>query len=89
MRLRNLVFRQRRKSLEQQRPDLIFPEQVYNFLMREDGICKRATAAHQQDTEDECNNWRFSHVSFFLNEGEPEFARQTLVASGAVVVSVQ
>jgi hypothetical protein len=26
MRLPNLVFRQRRKSLEQQRPDLIFPE---------------------------------------------------------------
>src|SRR5208337_4463609 len=71
MRLRNLVFRQRRKSLEQERPDLVFPEQVDNFLMRQDGIRKRATAAHQQDTEDECNNRRFSHVSFFFNYGEP------------------
>src|SRR5208337_2112220 len=52
MRLRNLVFRQRRKSLEQQRPDLIFPEQVDNFFMRQDGICKQAQAAHQQDRED-------------------------------------
>ena len=47
MRLPNPVFRQRRKSLEKQRPDLIFPEQVDNFLMRQDGLCKRATAVHQ------------------------------------------
>ena len=69
MRLRNLVFRQRGKSLEQQRPDLVFPEQVYDFLVRQNGIRKRAAAAHQQDSENECNNWRFSHVSLFLNEG--------------------
>ena len=47
VRRRNLVFRQRWKSLEQQRPDLIFPEQVHNLLVRENGVCKRAHAAHQ------------------------------------------
>jgi len=57
--------------------------------MRQDGIRKQATGAHQPDTDDERNNWRFSPVSFFLNDGEPEIARQTLVASGAVVVSLR
>jgi hypothetical protein len=89
VRLRNLVLRQRRKSLEQQRPDLIFPEQVYDFLMRQDGIRKQATAAHQQDSEDKCNTWRSSHASFSVNGSEPEFVLQTLVASGAVVVSLR
>jgi len=89
VRLRNLVLRQRRKSLEQEGPDLIFPEQVYDFLVRQDGIRKRATGAHQQDTEDECNRWRFSHASFSLNEDEPEFTRQTPVASGAVVTLIR
>ena len=51
MRLLDLVFRQSRKSLEQQRPDLTLPEQVYNLFVRQNGVCGRAAAGHQQDQE--------------------------------------
>jgi len=42
MGLPDLVFRQSRISLEKEGLDLIGPEQVYDFLMRQNGICGRA-----------------------------------------------
>jgi hypothetical protein len=49
MGLPDLVFRQSRISLEKEGLDLIGPEQVYDFLMRQNGICGRAAAANEHD----------------------------------------
>ena len=49
MRFLDLVFRQSRISLEQEGLDLIGPEQVYDFLVRQNGIRGRTTAAHEHD----------------------------------------
>jgi hypothetical protein len=49
MRVPDLVFRQARKSLQEQRADFIGPEQVHDFLVRENGVGGRADAAHQND----------------------------------------
>src|ERR1035437_11092550 len=51
VRLFKLIIRQSRESFEQQRPDLIFPEQVHNLLMRQDGVCKRSEAADRHNSE--------------------------------------
>ncbi len=47
VRLSDLVFRQSRISLEQEGLDLVGPEQVHDFLVRQNGICGRATAGHE------------------------------------------
>src|SRR5581483_5935066 len=52
MRLPDLVFRQSRISLEQEGLDLIGPEQVYDLLVRQNGVCERGSTAHQQNDND-------------------------------------
>src|SRR5690242_971464 len=47
--LPDLVFRKSRISLEQEGLDLISPEQVYDFLVRQNGVRGRGSTAHQQD----------------------------------------
>ena len=54
MGLPDLVFRQSRISLEQQGSDLIGPEQVHDFLVRQNGVCGRTAAAHEHD-EKKCH----------------------------------
>lgn len=51
MRLLELLFRHSGISLEQKRGNLILPEQVNNFLVRENGVSERVTAARQQDQD--------------------------------------
>jgi len=52
MRLLDLVLRQSWISLEEEGLDLIGPEQVYNFLVGQNGVRKRGSVAHQQDDND-------------------------------------
>ena len=52
MRLFDLVFRQPRISLEQQGPDLVGPDEVHDFLVRQNGIRRRTAAAHEHDEEE-------------------------------------
>ena len=47
MGLLDLLFRESGISLEQQGPDLVGPEQVHDFLVRQNGVRERTTAAHQ------------------------------------------
>src|SRR5690242_9933633 len=57
MRLPDLVFRKSWISLEQEGLDLISPEQVYDFLVRQNGVRKRGSTAHQQDEHNcQCAN---------------------------------
>jgi hypothetical protein len=49
VRLFELVFRESRISLEEQGPDLVGPEQIHDFLVRQNGVCGRTAAAHQHD----------------------------------------
>jgi hypothetical protein len=49
MRRPDLVFRQPRISLEQEGPNLIGPEQVYDFLVRQHGVRERTAAADEHD----------------------------------------
>ena len=51
MRLPDLVFRESRISLEQEGLDLISPEQVCDFLVRQNGVRKRGSTAYQQDDD--------------------------------------
>jgi hypothetical protein len=50
--LPDLVFRQSGISLEQERLDLIGPPQVYDFLVRQNGVRGRAVAAHEHNEKD-------------------------------------
>jgi hypothetical protein len=43
----DLLFGDARKALNQERPNLRFPCQVYDFLVRQNGVGKRASAQHQ------------------------------------------
>jgi hypothetical protein len=52
MRLSEIVFRQTGISLEQQRTKLRSPYQIHDFLVRQDGVCVRATAEHQEYKEE-------------------------------------
>ena len=52
MRLPDLVFRQPRISLEQKGPNLIGPEQVYDFLVRQHGVRGQTAAAHEHDEKE-------------------------------------
>jgi len=47
VRLLKLIVRQSRKSLEKQEPDLIFPQQVNDFLMRQNRLSKRGTTTQE------------------------------------------
>jgi hypothetical protein len=49
MRLLDLIFREPGVSLEQQGPDLVGPEQVYDFLVGQNRVSERCTVAHHQD----------------------------------------
>jgi hypothetical protein len=51
VRLFDLVVRESWESLEQEGPDLISPQQVDDFLVRENGICGQAAVAHQHDKQ--------------------------------------
>src|SRR4029077_15351199 len=51
MRFHDLVWRQLRKTLEEERPELIGPKQIYDFFVRQNGVCKRALA-HQQNQKE-------------------------------------
>src|SRR4029077_5976120 len=50
--LLELVFRERRKSLEKERAELIGPKQIDDSLMRENAVPKRAAATHQHEQKD-------------------------------------
>jgi hypothetical protein len=49
MRLPDLVLRKSRISHEQKGLDLIDPQQVNDFLVRQNGVCGQTVAAHQYD----------------------------------------
>jgi hypothetical protein len=49
-----VVFRQSGISLEQKRPDLVGPEQVDDLLVRQNGVRRRAPAAHEHN-EKKCH----------------------------------
>ena len=51
VRFRDLLLRQRRKTLEEEWPDFIGPKQIYDFFVRQHGVCKRAKA-HQQNKQE-------------------------------------
>jgi hypothetical protein len=42
-----LVFRETGKTLKEKRAELIAPHQVYDFLVREHGVCGRTSGAQQ------------------------------------------
>ena len=45
--LRQLVFREAGKALEEKWAEFIGPHQVYDFLVREDRVCGRTAGAQQ------------------------------------------
>jgi hypothetical protein len=47
----DLRFCQRRESAQQQRPDIIRPNQIDDLLVRQNGVCGRATPADQHKQE--------------------------------------
>ena len=57
MRLLDLIFRQSGVSLEQQRPDLVGPEQVHDFLVGQNRVSERSAAAYHHD-EKKCHYTR-------------------------------
>ena len=45
----DLVFRQARISRQQERLDLVSPQQIHDFLVRENGVRGQTAAAHVHD----------------------------------------
>src|SRR4029077_9451607 len=39
------------KAFEEERSDIVGPEQIHDFFMRQNGVCGRATTAHQNSQE--------------------------------------
>ena len=54
VRLPDLVIRKSGISLEQEGSDLIGPEQVHDFLVGQNRVCRRTAAAHEHD-EKKCH----------------------------------
>src|SRR5579863_2305470 len=48
---RDLRFRQLRKSIEEERADFVRPDEIYDFLMRQNGVRKRSTSTQQRCQE--------------------------------------
>jgi hypothetical protein len=47
--LLDLFFGKSRISLEQKGTDFVSPQQIHDFLVRENGVRERTTAAHEHD----------------------------------------
>jgi hypothetical protein len=56
--LSDLLFGQSRITTEEERPNLIAPDQVYDFLVRENGIGGRTAIAHQNNKKKRCHRDR-------------------------------